>query len=147
MEAQKRPEGCFIFPDVIESRKCDNEFGLITRKGAPVYALSLSEVERLCAENTKSFKEKNPAQEAFEKSLKYASKFKKINSYETSELCRNMLQQRGLSARETGMMLNLMPYNAEEAKSLIPTLERFEDDLVEESIKSLVQYKETDNVV
>ena len=45
------------------------------------------------------------------------------------------------------MMLNLMPYNAEEAKSLIPTLERFDDDLVEESIKSLVQYKETDNVV
>ena len=33
-------------------------------------------------------------------------------------------------ARETGMMLNLMPYNAEEAKSLIPTLERFDDDLV-----------------
>ena len=97
MDTKKKDDGVFIFQDELEAKQCENEFGLITRKGAPVYALSLSEVERLCAENTKSFKEKNPAQEAFEKSLKYASKFKKINSYETSELCRNMLQQRGLS--------------------------------------------------
>ena len=52
MDKTKQNEGVFIFPDQAAAKKCENEFGLLTRKGAPVYALSLSEVERLCAENT-----------------------------------------------------------------------------------------------
>merc|ERR550537_853650 len=119
----------------------DNEFQLHTRNGSPVYALSLSEVERLCAENNKFFTEKNPAAEAFEKSLRYAQKFKKIMSYETSENCRNMLQQKGFTARETGAMLNLLPYTADEAKALIPSLDRLKDDVVTESIESLIKYR------
>ena len=88
---QTQNDGRFVFPEQIEARECDNEvffidycwfwflfwfyvfgfeFGLITRKGSAVYALSLSEVERLCAENHKSFKEKSGAQASFEKSLK-----------------------------------------------------------------------------
>lgn len=67
----------------------------------------------------------------FEKIYQYVKRFNRFPSNEIATQIRNMLQENNFSEIEIALLMNLCPSTAEEAKSLIPDLDRFdrEEDL------------------
>ncbi|KAH1013271.1 hypothetical protein HUJ04_002280 [Dendroctonus ponderosae] len=67
--------------------------------------------------------------DVFMKTLTYTDRFRKFKNKETISSVRNLLNQKKLHKFELAAIANLCPETAEEAKSLIPSLEgRFEED-------------------
>ncbi|ENN75193.1 DNA-directed RNA polymerase II subunit Rpb4 isoform X3 [Dendroctonus ponderosae] len=94
--------------------------------------LLISEVHMLLehrkAQN-ESAEDEQEFSDVFMKTLTYTDRFRKFKNKETISSVRNLLNQKKLHKFELAAIANLCPETAEEAKSLIPSLEgRFEED-------------------
>lgn len=67
--------------------------------------------------------------EVFLKTLEYTQQFSKYNSKETIKAVRETLQKQKLHKFEIAALANLSPATAEEARTLLPSLEGRFDDL------------------
>ena len=96
--------------------------------------LMISEVNMLLQgrkqqQDSKEDQEDQELSEVFMKTLAATERFSKFKNKETIQVVRSMLQQKKLHKFELAALANLCPETAEEAKSLIPSLEgRFQDD-------------------
>lgn len=94
--------------------------------------LMISEVHMLL-EHRKSQNEnaedEQELSEVFSKTLTYTERFAKFKNRETIAAVRSLLSQKKLHKYELATLASLCPDNAEEAKTLIPSLEgRYEDE-------------------
>ncbi|KAK9718645.1 RNA polymerase Rpb4 [Popillia japonica] len=94
--------------------------------------LLISEVHMLLehrkAQN-ESAEDEQEFSDVFMKTLTYTDRFRKFKNKEVISAVRNLLSQKKLHKFELAAIANLCPETAEEAKSLIPSLEgRFEDE-------------------
>ncbi|CAH2003229.1 unnamed protein product [Acanthoscelides obtectus] len=94
--------------------------------------LLISEVHMLLEhrkDQNESAEDEQEFSEVFMKTLTYTDRFRKFKNKETISAVRNLLMQKKLHKFELAAIANLCPETAEEAKSLIPSLEgRFEDE-------------------
>ena len=82
--------------------------------------------------------EKQELSEVFIKTLEYTRRFSKFKNRDMIASVREMLQQKKFAKFELSALANLVPENAEEGKSLIPSLAgRFEDEDLEQIISDL----------
>merc|ERR1712117_618091 len=94
--------------------------------------LLISEVQMLLnhrKQQNESAEEEQEFSEVFLKTLRYTERFSKFKNRETIAAVRSLLMQKKLHKFELASLANLCPETAEEAKTLIPSLEgRFEDE-------------------
>ncbi|KAK6195594.1 DNA-directed RNA polymerase II subunit RPB4 [Patella vulgata] len=105
--------------------------------------LLISEVQMLLEhrkQQNESAEDEQELSEVFMKTLNSCQRFSKFKNRETIAAVRSLLMQKKLHKFELAALANLCPESADEAKSLIPSLEgRFEDDeltLILEDIKT-----------
>merc|ERR1711934_579587 len=82
--------------------------------------------------------------ECFLKTLQYCERFQRYNNMETSKAVRDILQDKALHKYEMAQLANLCPESAEEARSLIPSLEgpnRFDDEDLQEILDDIAAKK------
>merc|ERR1711992_47558 len=80
-------------------------------------------------QQNESAEEEQEFSEVFLKTLHYTERFSKFKNRETIAAVRSLLMQKKLHKFELASLANLCPETAEEAKTLIPSLEgRFEDE-------------------
>jgi DNA-directed RNA polymerase II subunit RPB4 len=79
----------------------------------------------------------------FMKTLSYTQRFSKYKSRETIGAVRSLLMQKKLLHKfEMASLANLCPENAEEAKSLVPSLEgRFEDEELNQILDDIKNHR------
>lgn len=103
--------------------------------------LLISEVQMLLEHRktqNESAEEEQELSEVFMKTLNYTSRFSKFKNRETISAIRSVLMQKKLHKFELAALANLCPDNAEEAKSLIPSLEgRFEDEELQQLLEDI----------
>ncbi|VDI63703.1 DNA-directed RNA polymerase II subunit RPB4-like [Mytilus californianus] len=103
--------------------------------------LLISEVQMLLdhrKQQNESAEEEQELSEVFMKTLNYTSRFSKFKNRETITAVRSLLMQKKLHKFELAALANLCPDNAEEAKSLIPSLEgRFEDEELQHILEDI----------
>ncbi|XP_033752121.1 DNA-directed RNA polymerase II subunit RPB4-like [Pecten maximus] len=103
--------------------------------------LLISEVQMLLdhrKQQNESAEEEQELSEVFMKTLNYTSRFSKFKNRETISAVRSLLMQKKLHKFELAALANLCPENADEAKSLIPSLEgRFEDDELKQILEDI----------
>lgn len=101
----------------------------------------ISEVQMLLEHRktqNESAEEEQELSEVFMKTLNYTSRFSKFKNRETISAIRSVLMQKKLHKFELAALANLCPDNAEEAKSLIPSLEgRFEDEELQQLLEDI----------
>ncbi|KAF6016463.1 hypothetical protein EB796_025229 [Bugula neritina] len=94
--------------------------------------LLVSEVHMLLDHRKKQNEEADEEQElskVFTKTLSYAQRFSKYKNKETISAVRELLRQKRVHKFELAALANLAPETAEEAKTLIPSMEdRFPDE-------------------
>merc|ERR1712227_625480 len=82
----------------------------------------------------------NHARQLMEKSLEYACHFSKITNKQTLIQLREELDRRvEMQDFEVALLLNLHPRTVDEAKTVIPSLQRLDDVYLDEIIKLLDQ--------
>ncbi|PVD35463.1 hypothetical protein C0Q70_02426 [Pomacea canaliculata] len=82
--------------------------------------------------------EEQELSEVFMKTLNYCQRFSKFKNRETIAAVRSSLMQKKLHKFELAALANLCPETAEEAKTLIPSLEgRFEDDEMQQVLDDI----------
>ncbi|XP_070561773.1 DNA-directed RNA polymerase II subunit RPB4-like [Ptychodera flava] len=85
-----------------------------------------------------SAEEEQELSEVFMKTLHYTQRFSRFTNRETISDVRGLLMQKKLHKFELASVANLCPESAEEAKSLIPSLEgRFEDEELQEILDNI----------
>ncbi|XP_031631991.1 DNA-directed RNA polymerase II subunit Rpb4-like [Contarinia nasturtii] len=97
-------------------------------------ALMISEVFTLLDKRKKeneSRDEELDLSEVFLKTITYTDLFRKFKNVETMVAVRSLLNQMKLHKFELAVLGNLCPDAPEEAKALIPTLDRFTDEEVQ----------------
>lgn len=103
--------------------------------------LLVSEVQMLLEHRktqNESAEEEQELSEVFMKTLQYTQRFSKFKNRETIAAVRSLLMQKKLHKFEIAALANLCPDNAEEAKSLIPSLEgRFEDEELQQILDDI----------
>ncbi|KAH3826580.1 DNA-directed RNA polymerase II subunit RPB4-like isoform X2 [Dreissena polymorpha] len=103
--------------------------------------LMVSEVQMLLEHRknqNESAEEEQELSEVFMKTLQYTQRFSKFKNRETIGAVRNLLMSKKLHKFELASLANLCPEEAEEAKSLIPSLEgRFEDDALQQILEDI----------
>ncbi|WAR14795.1 RPB4-like protein [Mya arenaria] len=103
--------------------------------------LLVSEVQMLLEHRktqNESAEEEQELSEVFMKTLQYTQRFSKFKNRETIAAVRNLLMSKKLHKFELAALANLCPDNAEEAKSLIPSLEgRFEDEELQQILEDI----------
>ncbi|XP_060079942.1 DNA-directed RNA polymerase II subunit RPB4-like [Ylistrum balloti] len=103
--------------------------------------LLISEVQMLLdhrKQQNESAEEEQELSEVFMKTLNYTSRFSKFKNRETISAVRSLLMQKKLHKFELAALANLCPENADEAKSLIPSLEgRFEDEELKQILEDI----------
>ncbi|KAK3103170.1 hypothetical protein FSP39_016984 [Pinctada imbricata] len=103
--------------------------------------LLISEVQMLLEhrkQQNESAEEEQELSEVFMKTLNYTGRFSKFKNRETIAVVRQVLMNKKLHKFEIAVLANLCPDNAEEAKSLIPSLEgRFEDDELQQILEDI----------
>uniref|UniRef100_A0AC35TY29 RPOL4c domain-containing protein n=1 Tax=Rhabditophanes sp. KR3021 TaxID=114890 RepID=A0AC35TY29_9BILA len=109
-------------------------------------ALLTSEVFMLLDHRRQQSEQKEEIDElspVFIKTLDYTRRFNKFKNRETIRAVRTLFHgQNKIHKFELAQLSNLLPETAEEAKSLIPSLEnKVSDDLLEELIKELIHKK------
>ncbi|ESO92732.1 hypothetical protein LOTGIDRAFT_190227 [Lottia gigantea] len=94
--------------------------------------LLISEVQMLLEhrkQQNESAEDEQELSEVFMKTLNSCQRFSKFKNRETIAAVRSLLMQKKLHKFELAALANLCPESADEAKSLIPSLEgRFEDE-------------------
>ncbi|GAB1600408.1 DNA-directed RNA polymerase II subunit RPB4-like [Argonauta hians] len=89
-------------------------------------------------QQNESAEEEQELSEVFIKTLQYTERFSKFKNRETISAVRSLLLQKNLHKFELAALANLCPDNAEEAKSLIPSLEgRFEDEELQQTLDDI----------
>lgn len=79
--------------------------------------------------------------EIFNKSREYVMRFQRFKSKEAAEAVKARLTSQGMTSFEVGCFCNLVPESAEEAKAIIPTLARFENEELSALIEDVYQYR------
>ncbi|XP_028394234.1 DNA-directed RNA polymerase II subunit RPB4-like [Dendronephthya gigantea] len=80
--------------------------------------------------------------DVFMKTLEYTQKFSRYKNRETIASVRSLLGKKKLHKFELACLANLCPETAEEAKSLIPSLEgRFEDDDLQQLLDDIQTHR------
>ncbi|XP_046851390.1 DNA-directed RNA polymerase II subunit RPB4-like [Xenia sp. Carnegie-2017] len=104
-----------------------------------------SEVFMLLEHRKKQSEETDDEQElseVFMKTLQYTEKFSRYKNRETIASVRSLLGKKKLHRFELACLANLCPESAEEAKSLIPSLEgRFEDDDLQQLLDDIQTHR------
>ncbi|KAH7101808.1 HRDC-like protein [Auriculariales sp. MPI-PUGE-AT-0066] len=90
--------------------------------------LLISEVQILLEHK----KDNAPDTAVYNKTLDYVRTFSKFSTQENAQQVRMTLQQAGLTQFETAQIANLVPVDVDEAKSVIPSLSKLEDDRLQE---------------
>mmetsp|Transcript_55891 Transcript_55891/g.114212 ORF Transcript_55891/g.114212 Transcript_55891/m.114212 type:complete len:139 (+) Transcript_55891:77-493(+) len=80
--------------------------------------------------------------EMMQNSYTYVQTFGKFRDADSITLCKRELQEMGASSFEAASLGNLMPANADEAKHLISSLSRHDDQLIESFCNVVQRYKE-----
>merc|ERR1711912_35040 len=86
--------------------------------------------------------------DCFLKTLQYCQRFQRYNNTETSKAVREILEDKALHKYELAQLANLCPETAEEARSLIPSLEgpnRFNDEDLQEILDDIAAKKNIQN--
>ncbi|XP_076472375.1 DNA-directed RNA polymerase II subunit RPB4-like [Babylonia areolata] len=103
--------------------------------------LMISEVQMLLEhrkQTNESAEEEQELSDVFMKTLNYCRRFSKFKNRETMTAVRNDLQQKKLHKFELAALANLCPETAEEAKTLIPSLEgRYQDDELQQILDDI----------
>ncbi|KAK7481392.1 hypothetical protein BaRGS_00027348 [Batillaria attramentaria] len=103
--------------------------------------LLISEVQMLLdhrKQQNESAEEEQELSDVFMKTLNYCQRFSKFKNRETIAAVRSSLMQKKLHKFELAALANLCPETAEEAKSLIPSLEgRFEDEELQQILDDI----------
>eukprot|EP00761_Pharyngomonas_kirbyi_P013610 gb/GECH01013639.1/.p1 GENE.gb/GECH01013639.1/~~gb/GECH01013639.1/.p1 ORF type:complete len:127 (+),score=30.59 gb/GECH01013639.1/:1-381(+) len=106
--------------------------------------LMLSEVEVFMTARQQAMQEENQAiNPTFEKMLAYVQRFSKYKNTESVKHVRQLLadEKLNLSQSEQAMLANLAPEEAEEAKHLIPSLQRTSDSELNSLLENLQNYR------
>lgn len=77
-----------------------------------------------------------------QKAAEYAQRFATNKNKDTVQKIREMLAAHHLSELELGLVANLSIENADEARKLVPTLERYSDEELEAMLRELATYRE-----
>ncbi|XP_029633943.1 DNA-directed RNA polymerase II subunit RPB4 [Octopus sinensis] len=103
--------------------------------------LLISEVHMLLEhrkQQNESAEEEQELSEVFMKTHQYTQRFSKFKNRETISAVRSLLLQKNLHKFELAALANLCPDSAEEAKSLIPSLEgRFEEEELQQTLDDI----------
>ncbi|RUS79134.1 hypothetical protein EGW08_013112 [Elysia chlorotica] len=103
--------------------------------------LLISEVQMLLdhrKQQNESAEEEQEQSEVFMKTLNYCERFSKFKNRETITAVRSSLLQKKLHKFELATLANLCPETADEAKSLIPSLEgRFEEEELQQILDDI----------
>ncbi|XP_064384228.1 DNA-directed RNA polymerase II subunit Rpb4-like [Halichondria panicea] len=111
-------------------------------------ALLVSEVKMLLEHRKVQYEtqeEDTDQSQVFLKTLEYTQRFSKYNSKETIKAVRETLQKQKLHKFEIAALANLCPATAEEARTLLPSLEGRFDELelgeILSDIKTHISYQ------
>lgn len=108
------------------------EFSDANKLSIPEVAIILKRIKKEFEDNARErgkFKlETTRASALLERSLDYATRFNKFSDCEVITRMRSILESYDLTDTEIALLTNLCPGGAQEAKSLIPSLHRFEND-------------------
>ncbi|XP_062514310.1 DNA-directed RNA polymerase II subunit RPB4-like [Corticium candelabrum] len=86
--------------------------------------------------------EEQELSDVFVKTLTYTQRFSRYKNRETIQAVRVLLARKQLHKFEQAALANLCPENADEAKSLIPSLEgRFDDSELQDLLEDLQTHK------
>ncbi|CAG9331311.1 unnamed protein product [Blepharisma stoltei] len=78
----------------------------------------------------------------FEQIFAYVKRYDRFPDIQVSDQAKNMLQEHHFQDAEIAMLMNLCPHSAEEARSLIPELNRIEsDEELNATLEELVRLK------
>eukprot|EP00043_Microstomoeca_roanoka_P027790 m.16021 g.16021 ORF g.16021 m.16021 type:complete len:131 (+) comp7971_c0_seq1:61-453(+) len=77
----------------------------------------------------------------FTKTLEYVQRFGSSRSYEVNSALRNIVENKSLHKYEQVQLINLAPESVEEAKALIPSLTRIDDDILEDVVQQIMAFK------
>eukprot|EP00741_Cyanophora_paradoxa_P021649 tig00000241_g20895.t1 len=85
--------------------------------------------------------------QTFHKTLAYTKRFSRIKNQQAVSELRSMLEGRHsgdkkLEPFQLVSLVNLCPETAEEARALIPTLDRFDDAELDEMLKDIASFRE-----
>ncbi|EGD79819.1 hypothetical protein PTSG_10802 [Salpingoeca rosetta] len=115
--------------------------------------LLLSEVEKIleARKDLQLREDPDAAMSAeFTKTLDYAQRFGHSRSYEADEALRSIMEElrtqtpdmeKRLHKFEEVQLINLAPETVEEAKALIPTLVRVDDDILENVLQQIMAFR------
>ena len=77
----------------------------------------------------------------FHKTLAYVERFNRFENDEAVREVRNWLEEKGFQQHEVAALTTLIPEEAAEARTLIPTLSRFEqDDELQEVLEKVLRF-------
>ncbi|CAK0761774.1 hypothetical protein CVIRNUC_002892 [Coccomyxa viridis] len=115
-------------------------------------ALTNVEVANILSKLTQAKKQDDPSYQPnpmLVKTQEYASRFSTTKSEAANNQMRTILEVGGLSSFEAACMVNLLPESAEEAKSLIPSLDmdvggagQLADEVVQGMLDEMAPYKQ-----
>eukprot|EP01113_Clastostelium_recurvatum_P034003 TRINITY_DN4560_c0_g1_i2.p1 TRINITY_DN4560_c0_g1~~TRINITY_DN4560_c0_g1_i2.p1 ORF type:complete len:142 (+),score=19.14 TRINITY_DN4560_c0_g1_i2:46-471(+) len=80
----------------------------------------------------------------FSKTLGYVDRFSRFKNKTALKQVRGMLSRQGLAEYEAAAIGNLLPETAEEAKALIPSLQRMTDDDLQIILNDVTSYRRFD---
>mmetsp|Transcript_2324 Transcript_2324/g.4703 ORF Transcript_2324/g.4703 Transcript_2324/m.4703 type:complete len:140 (-) Transcript_2324:159-578(-) len=109
--------------------------------------LMISEVAVVLDAYVNRRKEEAPDEQpnaVFEKCMEYCKRFNRFENPDAVHSVRELLSNQDLYEFEVGVIGNLVPENAQEAKALVPTLEdqrELEDEDIDQMLGTLHTYK------
>ncbi|KAL4444588.1 hypothetical protein ABPG77_002405 [Micractinium sp. CCAP 211/92] len=110
-----------------------------------VKVLTVSEVFVLFERNMDVWRRRDPDYQPsamLQKAAEYAGRFATNKNKDTVQKIREMLAARNLSELELGLVANLSIETPDEARKLVPTLERYSDEELDSMLKELATYRE-----
>mmetsp|Transcript_28230 Transcript_28230/g.78965 ORF Transcript_28230/g.78965 Transcript_28230/m.78965 type:complete len:126 (+) Transcript_28230:129-506(+) len=103
--------------------------------------LLYSEVAILLDHEEKNRKEGSEPSEMIQKTLQYSQRFGRLKTQESAHQVRKLLGNENLDGVEVASLGNLFPETVEEAKTLIPSLERFDDEKLQEILTNMAAFE------
>ncbi|PSC68049.1 DNA-directed RNA polymerase II subunit 4 [Micractinium conductrix] len=110
-----------------------------------VKVLTVSEVGVLFERNLEMWQRRDPDYQPsamLAKAAEYAQRFATNKNKDTVQKIRELLASRQLTELELGLVANLSIETADEAKKLVPTLDRYSDEDLDSMLKELATYRE-----
>eukprot|EP01027_Heterolobosea_sp_BB2_P006084 GEZU01009228.1.p1 GENE.GEZU01009228.1~~GEZU01009228.1.p1 ORF type:complete len:120 (+),score=16.73 GEZU01009228.1:164-523(+) len=84
---------------------------------------------------------RTPTTDVFDKTYAYVQRFGKYKSHEIVDSIRDLLERNNLQEFEIAALCNLSPETTEEAKALLPSLNRFPDADLQGILEDLETYR------